>query len=415
MSAADARPDAPLVVDGGVTVSVDTASVRRLGTVLGSVAIDVMAAHREVAAAMLRAQPQIVTTALLSPQSAAAMLAAFWEVASLAGALAGAWAQLGLEVWQVCRAYDEVEERAVALLRLDVGYGLVTASVAALYAPRHAEVGPMQVLPDRPAPNGLRDLAGWVEPRKDDGPGGPGRVDVIEREFIVGGERRHAYTVILPGTSSWAAPGAEDGISDPRNLSANLRLAANLSTAELAALPAALEAAGVPEKARVTFVGHSQGGMTALAAANHPGVRAAYDVERVITFGSPVARMPVPHDVRVLSVENRSDLVPSVDLAPNQATRGHITVQVGGADTDPSGFSEHGMTAYADAARQIDASDHASLVDFRRELREAGVLAPEGAGEGDRVRVRRVELALTILPPPEGMPSLDWPITEGTR
>ena len=416
MSAADARPDAPLVVDGGVTVSVDTASVRRLCAVVASAATDLLASQREVAGAMARAQPQFVTTAVLSPQSAAVMLEAFWDVASLAASLAGAWSQLGLEVERVARAYDEVEERAVALLRQDLGYGLVTASVAALYTSRQAEVGPVQVLPDRSAPTGLRDLAGWVEPLKEDGPAGPGRVDVIEREFIApNGARQHAYTVILPGTSSWAIPGGEDGISEPRNLSANLRLAANMSSPELAALPTALAAAGVPRGSRVTFVGHSQGGMTAQAAANHPGMRAAYEVRHVITFGSPVARIPVAPDITVLSVENRSDLVPSADLAPNQATPRHITVQAGGADTNPSGFGEHGMPAYADAARQIDASDHASLVEFRRELLEAGVLAPGGAGAGDRVQVRRVELALTIPPPPEGFVSLDHPFTQGTR
>lgn len=66
-------------------------------------------------------------------------------------------------------------------------------------------------------------------------------------------------------------------------------------------------ATGNDENARVMFVGHSQGGMTAaqIAALNHTDPDQHYKVERVVTAGAPTAQVPhIPADINMPSLEN---------------------------------------------------------------------------------------------------------------
>lgn len=410
-------PLGPLTVDGGITIAVDTASVRRLSAVLGEVSQEVIDAGVGLLRAGLLAQPQMLASAPLSPLTALHVSVALGEAASRGAALAWSLGNLGREVDRVAAAYDQVEGRAVELLRGDFGYHSAAAFLAEAFSPRTAHVSRARELNGRPAPVGIAELANWFEGYQRDEPGGPGRIDVIARTMpdTPGRQPRTAYTVLFAGTSSLLPPGQEARRSDVRNLSANLRLASGQSTPEVAALPEALARAGVPADAELTFVGHSQGGMTALMAANDSAVAAAYRVRHVITFGSPVARMPVPQDIWVLSVENRGDPVPSLDFAPNQASARHVTVQAGLDRPGVHGADDHSMQRYLPAAQQIDASDHPSLVAFNHELRQTGVLAHIGPGDRDRVAVRRVEVSLPTVPPPASPLCLSYDLSDNQR
>lgn len=397
----DDRGGGPITVDGGVTIDVDTHTVRRLGQAIGAAYEVLLDTDLAVAGALVRAQPQLVLSAPGSPLTAARIPQQLAELAGPGLALGHAAVNLWLECNRVAAAYDEVEGRAAARLRGDGAYVALTRTLADEFAPRTARLGPVQDLTERPAPTGIADLAAWFEGYQRSEPGGPGRIDVIERTAPgPDGRPQTSYTVLLPGTSSLAPlPCLEAQVDEARNVSANLRLASNQTTPEVEALPEALARAGVPEHAGLTLIGHSQGGMTALAAAGSPAMQARYGVERVITFGSPVARMPVPARTKVLSVEHRGDPVPSLDLAPNQATPRHVTVQAGPERPGPHLTQDHGMQNYVPAARRIDASAHPSLVAFERELREDGVLATPG-GQRGRVRVRRIEVGLAPVPGP---------------
>lgn len=389
----------PITVDGGVTIDVDTEAVRRLGREIGAAYDALRDADLAVAGALLRAQPQLVLSAVGSPLTAARLPGQLAELSGPGLALGHAAANLALECGRVAAAYDQVEGRATALLRNDLGYGVVTGALSLTYSPRTARIESVGALGPRPAPRELADLAAWMQPGPGEPEAHPGRIDVVERTTPgPDGRPRSAYIVVLPGTTSLHLPGFKDYDNQPRDMGANLRLASNQSTAELAILPEALDRAGVPAGAQLTFVGHSQGGMTAMAAAADPRIRSRYAVRHVITFGSPIARMPAAGGVRVLSVEHRSDPVPSLDLEPNQATPRHVTVQVGRDTPGPDGTEHHEMAGYVVAARSIASSEHPSLTAFDDDLRASGVLAPRGLAERDRVSVRRVEL--TLNPPP---------------
>lgn len=388
-----------LTVDGGVTIDVDTAAVRALAQSIEAAHDAVRACTMAVTRAVMMAHAQLLGSAVVSPVTAARVSASLGQLAWPAGTLGWAALHLSLDCRRVAAAYDAAEGRAAETLRFDDGYHGLTRGLAAGFEPRHARLEPVMALAERLAPTGIADLAGWFEGYQRDEPGGPGRIDVIERTAPgPDGGSRTSYTVVLPGTSSpLPLPCLEAQVPDARNISANLRLASNQSTPEVEALPEALARAGVPHDAQLTLIGHSQGGMTALAAAMSPAMRAAYRVKHVVTFGSPVARMPLPADLRVLSVEHRGDPVPSLDLAPNQATARHVTVRAGADRPGQHRTGSHAMEHYVPAAAQIDASSHPSLVEFEQELRNAGVLAAP-SGDPGRVRVRRVEVSLAPVP-----------------
>jgi pimeloyl-ACP methyl ester carboxylesterase len=138
-------------------------------------------------------------------------------------------------------------------------------------------------------------------------PGEPhGEVAVTRLDGPDGVDR---YVVELPGTDSWPLrPG-----DDVRDLAGNVQLSTGTASTYTAGVAAVLAAAGVPRGAQVLLVGHSQGGMAAYAVAASPAIGRRYAVAGVLTAGSPLGRMHAPAGVRVLSLENADDVVPSLD------------------------------------------------------------------------------------------------------
>lgn len=392
----------PLVVDGGVTIDVDTQTVRALGRSVDQAHHDIADADASLAKAVMMAGPQLWASIPASPDTGLLVSHVLTGLAFPEG-VGRAVFELGRECARVASAYDEVEGRLVSRTLSGVGYKAAVLAISELFQVRPtvspARQGAVQELAPRPAPRNLADVAGWFEGYQQSEPGGGGRVDVIERTFVADdGQLRTSYAVVLPGTSSLALPMMDPSNEHVRTISANLKLAVGDVTPEMLALPEVLARAGVPAGAEVTLIGHSQGGMTALAVAGAPAMQAAYRVGHVITFGSPVGRMKIPKDVAVLSVENRSDGVPLLDLSANQASGAHVTVKVGAPPEGMPGTGEHGMDHYQKAAEQIDGSTHPSLVDFTAKLRQAGVLATDADGAGGRVQVRRIELTSGARP-----------------
>lgn len=387
--------DGRLTVDGGVTIAVDTESVRRLSRAIGAAYDAMRTAEGTVLKALASAQPELALSAIASPRTAAWIPMRMAELAGPTLALAHAAVNLSLECDRVAAAYDEVEGRASAWDFGRLWYLGLTGALSTRYTPRTARVGDPVTLGDRPAPRELSDLVDWFTPRPGDPPGGPGRIDVIERQSRgPDGATRTAYVVLLPGTTSLQLPRAAYLSREPRDIGANLRLASNQSTPEVDVLPEALARAGVPDHAQVTLIGHSQGGMTAMAAAVDPRFARRFKVAHIVTFGSPIAYKHMPDGVKVLSVEHRSDPVPALDFAPNQATARHVTVQVGEGQPGLRGGAHHNIERYAAQTRDLQRSAHPSLAAFDRELRDAGVLAPRGTADRGVVRVRRVEVEL---------------------
>lgn len=260
---------------------------------------------------------------------------------------------------------------------------------ALLYSGRQAQVGPREELGVGPPPEGTADLLALIEGRGMDGAEPPpGRIDVTAVTSTgPDGASTTAYVVALPGTSSFEAPVVSDFHSDVRNLEGNLLLMAGRSTAEVAALPSALLAAGVPPGARVMFVGHSQGGMTAYTATGDPTLRSRYQITHCLTAGSPIGAMAAPKGVQVLSLENSRDPVPKLDGRRNPDAMHRTTVRF-------DGDRGHDLDGYRVAGRVADEATGGSLGEFNRTMRESGFVAPGG---GATATLRRVTLTLPTI------------------
>jgi hypothetical protein len=223
--------------------------------------------------------------------------------------------------------------------------------LALLYPPARVGAEVVGRGPARP-PDGLGALVGDLAAADRAARGDRQGELVVVRQTAPGpGGPRTSWVVHLPGTKDWqVVPGRRPHVND---LATNLELLAGEPGARLAGLQAALRVAGVRSGEPVMLVGHSQGGMLAVrAAAELRGL----DVTHVVTAGSPVGRMPVPAGVEVLSLENRQDVVPRLDAAPNPSAAGHVTVAF-----DAPGrtlVDEHDLSrAYLPAAAALDRTD----------------------------------------------------------
>jgi len=162
----------------------------------------------------------------------------------------------------------------------------------------------------------------------------------------------------LPGTRTTSL----GWTSNPMDMKTNLQeLSGRRSNVEIG-LEAALAAAGVKATDRVTLVGHSQGGLVAISAAERSKTgKFPFFIEKVITFGSPVGSNLAENLPKVLSVENKFDLVPKLDAKSNPTAPNWHTLE-GTVEGDP--ISAHRMEAYRQISAEIDASGQ--ILEFLR-------------------------------------------------
>jgi hypothetical protein len=237
------------------------------------------------------------------------------------------------------------------------------------------------------APTGVADLVTATQRYTATGPGGtaeePGTVRVVEvRRDRGDGRAGSAWIVHVPGTQGWAAD-APAGAT-PFDLTGNLHLMAGRRTAGTRAVTGAMAAAGVQPGEPVLLVGHSQGGLVAASVAADPAVRRRFTVTHVVTAGSPVAEVPVPADVRVLSLEHTDDLVTGLDGRPNPDRRTWLTVRARAPGGTGGPLPPHDSAGYAATAGLVDRSTDPDLVAYRRSL--------DPFLDGPGVRVRAVDL-----------------------
>jgi pimeloyl-ACP methyl ester carboxylesterase len=170
----------------------------------------------------------------------------------------------------------------------------------------------------------------------------------------------------------------------------------------MAGVVQAMRALGVRKGEPVLLVGHSQGGLIAAALAADPAVRREFTVSHVLTSGAPVASIPVPAEVQVLSIEHSDDLVPRLDGSPNHDRPNWITVTAP-APTDGLPAADraepllaHRAQLYQQTAERVDRSTDPSILFWRSGLapfvdeahRPAG--GNPGSGAGWDVVISRV-------------------------
>ena len=137
----------------------------------------------------------------------------------------------------------------------------------------------------------------------------------------------------------------------------------------------AMTQAGIAADEPVLIVGHSQGGMEAVAiAAGESG----FTVTDVVTAGSPTAQVgQLPDGLNVLSIEQHGDLVPLLDGEPNPPSVEQTTVLVD-ADPGPGIETHHDHDVYIAGGAAVDASSHPSVVSSVASLHEHGFLGTGG-------------------------------------
>lgn len=170
-----------------------------------------------------------------------------------------------------------------------------------------------------------------------------------------------AYVVQIPGTQEWGLTAG----SDPSDLTTNLTLEAHHDAALLDGVAAAMRQAGIGPEDPVMLTGHSQGGIAAAAFAASSEHAGDFAITHVVTGGSPIARIPIPASVQVLSLEHLQDPVPRLEGDPNPDRPNHTTVlrDLDGIATSPVGA--HASDHYADTGDLVMTSDDPSIVAFR--------------------------------------------------
>jgi hypothetical protein len=226
-----------------------------------------------------------------------------------------------------------------------------------------------------PAPTDIADLLGALEHRDRLARGdAQGEIDIrrVTRTAPDGTVVR-AWIVDLPGTKDWQL--------DPRDRVHLNDLATNLDTlsgepsARVDGVTRAMELAGVGRDDPVMLVGHSQGGLVALRAAQQYADDATFHVTHVVTAGSPIARMTVPESVSLLALENRYDLVPQLDGRPPPDQHNRVTVMLDAQQHDV-GLNHALSTSYLPGAHLLDELTDPSLDDWRAGAQ--AFLAPVG-------------------------------------
>jgi len=176
-----------------------------------------------------------------------------------------------------------------------------------------------------------------------------------------------AWMVVVPGTQVWSPTAG----GNPADLTSDVLLMAHQETLLATGVDQALQAAqqqagreGLDDP--VLLVGHSQGGIVAAALAADPGFRRRQRVTHVVTSGAPVARLPIPSGVSVLSLEHRQDAVPRLEGERNADRRGWVTVtrDLRGSGIETASAS-HSAARYRETAALADASGSSSVTAWR--------------------------------------------------
>ncbi|MFC3300664.1 Uncharacterised protein [Arthrobacter agilis] len=213
------------------------------------------------------------------------------------------------------------------------------------------------------------------------------RVAVIEAEggghfeVLAAGTRAHpVYVLVLPGTQAGRTDGAQG--SNPFDVAGIAEALAEDSRFTAAAVGEALEQAGAEPGSPLIIAGYSQGGLHAMNLAGDERLGGQYDVQLVVTAGSPTGWHPTGSG-EYLHLEHGADAVPELDTTVNDDHRRRTTVTLDHAvpplgrtadgTSEPWGLGPpHKLENYRVGARLVDTSDAASLVPAAALLATAG-------------------------------------------
>ena len=245
-------------------------------------------------------------------------------------------------------------------------------------APYPAELGTTRPASVRDLLEHLHDVAGLSS-----GAGSPAN-GTIELQTITAPDGTVRHVLYLPGTDHFNAPWQQG--SDVRDLESDVDAMGGRPEAYQQGILQALHDAGVRPDEPLLVVGHSLGGMEAAAlAAHHHG----YHVTDVVTAGAPTAQVGgFPSGTHVLSLEQRGDIVPELDGAPNPDSVEQTTVTFDAHPADTV-LAHHSYAAYEQGAGLVDTSADPSVVDAVQSLHDHGYLGSGGTVTSQLFQITR--------------------------
>ncbi|MEQ1736143.1 MAG: hypothetical protein ABL886_07060, partial [Rhodoglobus sp.] len=171
---------------------------------------------------------------------------------------------------------------------------------------------------------------------------------VVERYEIPG--EKDVFIAYAAGTVDFDPLVADE----PFDLESNVVNAVDGSSASAEALRQALVEAGAGTDSRVQLVGYSQGGASAARVA----ASGDFDVQGLVTFGSPTGQIPLSDDIPVVLVEHTDDLVPALGGRQDNVEATLVTRRVysDGEVPDADPIPAHLRINYAETARLMDTS-----------------------------------------------------------
>ncbi|GGL05746.1 hypothetical protein JOE58_000310 [Curtobacterium luteum] len=175
---------------------------------------------------------------------------------------------------------------------------------------------------------------------------------------VVGEDGVVRYTVQVPSTQSWDP----DAGAIPNDLTSDVHaMRYGTDTALSTAVFEAMKKAGITDEP-VMMTGFSLGGITAGAIAADPH---GYNVQQVVTAGSPIGAMDIPTSTRVTAFESTSDPIAPLDgtANPDQWTTvsGMAPSKLGETDP-PTVANAHDANRYAVMASQDPAVNNDAAI-----------------------------------------------------
>jgi len=152
--------------------------------------------------------------------------------------------------------------------------------------------------------------------------------------------------VFIAGTKDWGL----GSTAEPFDLESNLALVAGVTASSLVAVEMAMRRAGVQPGDRVTFVGHSQGGLVATRLAES----GRYQTTGLVTAGAPLGSSPVTGNYPALVISHSDDVVPALAGYTEHEAGWHFERHSGGRFGDVAGA--HSLEAYVETGRVMDRS-----------------------------------------------------------
>ena len=156
------------------------------------------------------------------------------------------------------------------------------------------------------------------------------------------GPTGNRFVVYVPGTQNLGVPN-----SNPLDMRSNLRLVAGVSSASSRAVDMAIRKAGAGKGDRVMLVGYSQGGLVAAQLGKEAKAG-------LLSYQGSNGAESLP---KMLSVENKADLVPHLDTISNPKSQNWLTLE-GKVEIDP--IQNHEMETYQKIVANFEVSGEAS-------------------------------------------------------